>query len=79
MVNTHHCLVTPMGRLVIPIQKITKVEIMALDFLHPILPDQYQHMQKYLHPLTVTKGQLKNAVTKINVSYIKIAAPTEAE
>jgi len=57
-----------MGLLVIPIQKITEVEIFTLDFLHPLLPDQYPHMQKYLHPLTVTKGQLKNTVTKINIS-----------
>jgi len=47
MVNTDHCLVTPMELLIAPIQKTTEVEIITLDIiLHLLLPDQYQHMQK---------------------------------
>ena len=46
MVHTNHCLLTPMGLLIAPIQKTIKVEIITLDILHPLLPDQYQHMQK---------------------------------
>ena len=47
MVNTDHCLVTPMELPIAPIQKTTEVEIITLDIiLHLLLPDQYQHMQK---------------------------------
>jgi len=61
MVNTDHCLVTPMELLITPmellitpmelliapIQKTTEVEIITLDIiLHLLLPDQYQHMKK---------------------------------
>jgi len=42
--NTHHYLVTPIGLLIAPIQKTTKVEIITLNILHPLLPDQYQHI-----------------------------------
>ena len=39
--NTHHYLVTPIGLLIAPIQKTTKAEVISLNILHPLLPDQY--------------------------------------
>jgi len=63
MVNIHHC---PMGLLIAPIQRLQKLKSSPWTSSTPSSQINISTCRsKPLHPLTVTKCQLNNAVTTI--------------